>query len=241
VLFSLALSVKMSVLLYLPGLGVILWRRNGLLKTIGLFSLIFAVQLALGAIFLKEHPWEYAKQSFDLSRVFLFKWTVNWRFLGEDIFLSPLWAKALLLGHLLTVLAFANFRWCREDGGLLMLLMNSLQNPSKVFCPSISADYVTTVLMTSNLIGLCFARSLHYQFYSWYAHQVPFLAWRTPFPIFVKLALILAIEFSWNIYPSSTFSSLLLVSSNVALLYGTWISHPTRALRRVTVTDRKDE
>lgn len=42
---------------------------------------------------------------------------------------------------------------------------------------------VTTVLYTSNLIGILFARSLHYQFYSWYAMQIPFLAWRTKYPI----------------------------------------------------------
>lgn len=45
---------------------------------------------------------------------------------------------------------------------------------------------VATVLFTSNLIGILFARSLHYQFYSWYAHQVPFLAWRTNYPVLVK-------------------------------------------------------
>lgn len=45
---------------------------------------------------------------------------------------------------------------------------------------------VTTVLYTSNLIGILFARSLHYQFYSWYAMQLPFLAWRTKYPVAVR-------------------------------------------------------
>jgi alpha-1,3-mannosyltransferase len=45
---------------------------------------------------------------------------------------------------------------------------------------------VATVLFTSNLIGIIFARSLHFQFYSWYAHQIPFLAWRTRYPVLVK-------------------------------------------------------
>lgn len=44
----------------------------------------------------------------------------------------------------------------------------------------------TTLLFTSNLIGILFARSLHYQFYSWYAMQRPFLVWRTRYPVIVK-------------------------------------------------------
>jgi alpha-1,3-mannosyltransferase len=48
---------------------------------------------------------------------------------------------------------------------------------------------IATVLFTSNLIGVLFARSLHYQFYSWYAQQLPLLAWRTRYPVLIKLVL----------------------------------------------------
>lgn len=39
------------------------------------------------------------------------------------------------------------------------------------------------VLFTSNLIGITFARSLHYQFFSWYAHQMPFLLWASGYSV----------------------------------------------------------
>ena len=33
------------------------------------------------------------------------------------------------------------------------------------------------MLFTANLIGMTFARSLHYQFHAWYFHQLPLLAY----------------------------------------------------------------
>ena len=36
---------------------------------------------------------------------------------------------------------------------------------------------IVYTLFASNFIGLCFARSLHYQFYVWYFHQLAFLLW----------------------------------------------------------------
>jgi alpha-1,3-mannosyltransferase len=50
--------------------------------------------------------------------------------------------------------------------------------------PCSPAD-IPLVLFTSNLIGITFARSLHYQFFSWYAHQMPFLLWTPGCPIWM--------------------------------------------------------
>ena len=65
---------------------------------------------------------------------------------------------------------------------------------------------VATMLMTANLIGITFARSLHYQFYSWYAHQLPFLAMRTKYPVVVKIVLLVIEEYAWNVFPSTSLS-----------------------------------
>ena len=42
------------------------------------------------------------------------------------------------------------------------------------------------ILFSSNFIGMCFSRSLHYQFYVWYFHTLPYLLWKTRLPIVTR-------------------------------------------------------
>lgn len=49
-----------------------------------------------------------------------------------------------------------------------------------VYLPLNSRSQVVFALFTSNFIGVCFSRSLHYQFYVWYFHTLPYLLWCTP-------------------------------------------------------------
>ena len=57
--------------------------------------------------------------------------------------------------------------------------------PSPSSPPPPTADIVS-IMFTSNFVGVAFARSLHYQFYSWYYHTLPFLIWSTGFPTLLK-------------------------------------------------------
>lgn len=222
-LFSAALSIKMSILLYLPGLLVILFKRKGLVATFIRLLSIGALQAFFALPFLQEDLWAYVRLAFDLGRVFLYKWTVNWRFLDEQTFLSPTWARTLMAGHIITLVAFGLFRWCKPDGSVWAVLARGFRRPLlPAGLAPVTPDYVATVLFTSNLIGIIFARSLHYQFYSWYAQQIPFLAWRTRYPWVFKIAIVAAIEYAWNVFPSTTLSSGILFAANSLLLVGIW-------------------
>jgi len=227
IMFSAALSVKMSVLLYLPGLLVVLLKRNGVLGLLRQLFVLGSTQALLGLPFLQHNARSYLSCAFDLSRVFMYKWTVNWRMLDEAAFLSRRLAISLLLCQLCTLGAFALFRWYRRDGGAIPLLRRALQRPTQSpgLAPS-TPDYVATVLMTSNLVGIVFSRSLHYQFYSWYAQQVPLLTLRTRLPGLAKLVIIGAVEYAWNIFPSTPLSSSILLVANSALLLGIYTGYP---------------
>lgn len=71
-----------------------------------------------------------------------------------------------------------------------------------------------------NFIGVICARSLHYQFYVWYFHSLPYLSWFTDYHTSFKILVLLLIEFCWNQYPSTNFSSVLLHVCHVILLAG---------------------
>ncbi|KZS99080.1 glycosyltransferase family 58 protein [Sistotremastrum niveocremeum HHB9708] len=228
-LFSVALSVKMSNLLYAPALMVLLYTQRGLYSSIRHALLVIFVQILLAWEFLSSYPQSYLKNAFDLSRVFLYKWTVNWRMLDEDTFLSPTFSRALLCAHLVTLLVFCSQKWLSPEGGILTTVARGLRRPSVPASSRVlSADEIITLLFTSNLIGILFSRSLHYQFYSWYAYQIPYLAWRTEYPLLLKLWLVFSVEYAWNVYPSTTLSSSILFCSNALLLFGIFAG-PSRA------------
>ena len=54
-------------------------------------------------------------------------------------------------------------------------------------------------------------------------HFVLFIIWH----LFNRLALILGIEYAWNIFPSTPISSGILLTCNVLLLAGIWFGYPT--------------
>ncbi|XP_058920027.1 dol-P-Man:Man(5)GlcNAc(2)-PP-Dol alpha-1,3-mannosyltransferase isoform X3 [Kogia breviceps] len=125
--FSLAVSVKMNVLLFAPGLLFLLLTQFGLRGALPKLGICAVLQVVLGLPFLLENPVGYVSRSFDLSRQFLFRWTVNWRFLPEALFLHHAFHLALLTAHLTLLLLFALCRWHRTGESILSLL----KDPSK--------------------------------------------------------------------------------------------------------------
>jgi alpha-1,3-mannosyltransferase len=68
----------------------------------------------LATPFLTEFPKSYLSRAFEFTRQFLFQWTVNWRFVGEEVFLSKGFSLGLLGLHVALLLAFLRTRWMRS-------------------------------------------------------------------------------------------------------------------------------
>lgn len=250
VVFSVAVSVKMNVLLYAPPLLLLMLKGLSSIEIVMALSLAALIQILLGLPFLLSYPLEYMSRAFDLGRVFIHFWSVNFKFVPEEIFISKKFALMLLVIHLTLLFLFAKHKWCNHEGGLLQatklklrlhqlrkfvaLVPQSLLPEENSFQQSLEPEHITTVLFTGNFIGILCARSLHYQFYSWYFYTLPYLLWKSPFPNPLRLIIFGIVEACWNVYPSNNTSSFILFLCHLSLLWGLW-----RAQCEVPYTSKK--
>jgi alpha-1,3-mannosyltransferase len=219
--YSCAVSVKMNIILCAPGLFLLLIQaHDGLFGVIRCLTICASLQLLVALPFLVEYPISYLKGSFDLSRVFMYQWTVNWKFLPEEVFVGKPFAIFLVAATLLTWSFFFLKKWPR---------LGSQQ---------LSPEHITLTLFVSNFVGIVFARTLHYQFYSWYFHQLPFLLWHTRMPVLLKLMVLVSVEVAYNVYPATPGSSLLLQLAHGSLLMYLATTHHSTA---ITDSPRKAE
>jgi alpha-1,3-mannosyltransferase len=239
--YSLALAVKMNALLYAPAMVAIYLRALGLQRSIVEALRVILIQMLLAIPFLRKDASSYFGAAFNLSRSFLYKWTVNLRFLEEATFLDKRLARGLLASHALLCVVWFAFRWTGISTKGRKWIQGNLRRPvqSKSNLRKPSGRFIVTSLFTSNLIGITLSRSLHYQFYAWYAHQIPLLVYLSSLPRVVKVLLPLCIESAWNTFPSTTSSSLLLLACHIILLLGLWTAKEDDA--NLDETRRDDE
>ncbi|KAI6364692.1 dolichyl-P-Man:Man(5)GlcNAc(2)-PP-dolichol alpha-1,3-mannosyltransferase [Pyricularia oryzae] len=215
VFYSFGLGIKMTVLLSLPAVGVILLLGRGFGGALNVASIMGQLQVAIGLPFLSKNAWGYLSRAFELSRQFMFKWTVNWRFVGEETFLSKPFAITLLALHASVLLAFVTKRWLKPTsksiGGLIAPLLSGrpifTAEEAQTAARAVTSEYVMTTMLTANIVGMLFARSLHYQFYAYLAWSTPYLLWRSGIHPLLQLGLWALQEWAWNVYPSTPVSS----------------------------------
>jgi alpha-1,3-mannosyltransferase len=177
------------------------------------------LQIVTALPFLPVNWVGYLSRAFELSRQFLFLWTVNWRFVGEEVFLSKGFSLALLTGYLSTLVIFVTTRWLRPtEKPIMELIRNGLKMEEPLgkmqhaVSIRVSPNHILTTILTANTIGMLFARSLHYQFYAYIAWSTPFLLWRSGLHPILQYGLWAIQEWAWNVFPSTAVSSVVVVA-----------------------------
>jgi alpha-1,3-mannosyltransferase len=215
VIYSLAVSIKMNVLLFAPGLLALLLARFSVDIVIRHLVACAMVQYILALPFITSFPFSYLHRAFEFGRAFMYKWSVNWKMLPEEFFLSKTFAISLLAVHLSLLILLAWKRWSKCLG----LSLNSLFSGSKF--ASKSSYHILAVLFSSNFIGILCSRSLHYQFYVWYYHTIPFFLFARKSSILqntLSIILLIFMELCWNIYPANYYSSFILLAVHIILV-----------------------
>ena len=166
-------------------------------------------------------------RAFEFSRQFLFKWTVNWRFVGEETFLSSTFSQRLILTHVALLTVFVLTRWTRPSGmsvpDLLRRLFRTIPaRLEQMISLRVTPIFTMTTMLSSIAIGMLCARSLHYQFYAYIAWATPFLLWRSGLHPLLIYLISGAQEWTWNVYPSTDISSKVVVGCLALQVFGVW-------------------
>ncbi|XP_053208848.1 lethal(2)neighbour of Tid protein-like [Panonychus citri] len=225
-LFSIGVSIKMNILLFAPGLLITFLEETGPYNTLKYLSICAFTQIFLGLPFLLTYPVNYLTRSFNLGRIFLYKWTVNWRCISETLFLNRNFHLILLVLHVILLVIFFGKRYSsllrKPKFWSKVTFQTRIRNKINSNQDKLTNSRILLTLFTSNLIGITVARSLHYQFYVWYYHSIPYLIWSTNYSTVSKLCLMGLIELCWNTYPSTIMSCWLLHLSHISLIYSLW-------------------
>ena len=220
----------MSLLLALPAIAIVLFLCRGVVGSIRMIWIMIQAQVLIALPFIPTNAFGYLGRAFEFSRQFFFKWTVNWRFVGEEIFLSKGFSISLLVGHVSVLVIFVLTRWLRPAGKTVPQMIQRVFSTFEAFGPEtqrlvekrVTPQFMLTTILTANVIGMLFARSLHYQFYALLAWATPFLLWRSGMHPIFQYALWAAQEWAWNVYPSTNLSSQVVVGVLAIQVVSVW-------------------
>ncbi|KAJ4387127.1 dolichyl-P-Man:Man(5)GlcNAc(2)-PP-dolichol alpha-1,3-mannosyltransferase [Gnomoniopsis smithogilvyi] len=239
--YSWGIGVKMVLLLALPVVGILIFFTQGIFGTVSILGSMGALQVLIAIPFL-QYPWAYLSRAFEFSRQFFFKWTVNWRFVGEETFLSKQFSQTLLALHASILLTFILTRWLPATGKTIPDILRATfngkgkgQNWGPLF-KGFSPKFILTTVLTANVIGLLFARSLHYQFYAYLAWSTPYLLWRSGLHPVLQYTLWAAQEWAWNVFPSTPISSAVVVAIMAITVALVWYGTADDVLSRDSAT-----
>lgn len=226
--YSFGVGTKMSLLLAAPAIGIVLLQALPFKRAINAALLMGQIQFTLALPFLLTNGRGYLARSFDLGRVFLFKWTTNWRFIGEETFLSREFAGTLLVTNVLLLAIFVRKRWLRPSGLSISAFISTIFKPlalskQQQISTNVTPDWILKTILTSMAIGMLCARSLHYQFYAYIAWSTPFLLHASGLHPVATYAVWAAQEWAWNVYPSTNISSMAVVGCVALQVLGVWV------------------
>jgi alpha-1,3-mannosyltransferase len=207
----------MNLLNILPALIIYLLFTKGLKETFFMGLLSLFIQIGFSLPFLLNNWKNYLYFSYQFNRKFIYKWSINWKFLSETIFQNN-WFHLSLLILQLSFIIYILYKWIHVlslKQSWKIIIKKLLSN--EIIIKKVSTNDTIYLFALINFIGIIFSRTLHYQFYTWYFWSIPFLLRR--FNNYLTLILFGLIELIWNIFPSNEYSSISLLILHLIIFY----------------------
>eukprot|EP00796_Vickermania_ingenoplastis_P005134 gene5134-3685_t len=218
-LMSVAISIKMNILLFCPGLLCIMVYTLPVTQIVVCGLIGVSWQLFIAAPFLLQNPEGYLSRAFELRRVFQHRWSVNYQFLPAEIFKTPPFHAALLVA---TVAAYAlvwRWRWrkrCIQTRAAFAVLYGKGNGkPGMAQVKETTCLPHVLTLLESNVIGFAFSRSMHYQFYTWIFFSLLFVLYHTRLPAALALSSFWAVQYGFEVYPPTPQSSVAVMAGTI--------------------------
>lgn len=192
---------------------------------------ILGLQILIGIEFILKNSKAYFSMAYNFERDFLKVEQVNFQFMTQEFMHSDGFKKFLLVMHLAFLLIFLIFKWTNAGSEMsIPLLLKEVRflPLSSLLSDLCKKDFKINqyksllIIFTSNLIGMCFSRGTHQQFYSWYSYSFPFLADAAfeNLPL-AQFAICLSLEIAWSVAkPRSPLQSHLLNFSHFLIMLG---------------------
>lgn len=237
--YSIAVSIKMNALLYLPGIivSIFILSDNSILLSLLNGAIMIIWQIFIALPFLKTYPLEYFHGAFNFKRQFMYKWSINWQFLGEETFQNTLFQKSLLVSQFMLILTVILMIYPSFFQDIFKsILLRKKENITK----RDNTSAIAFLLIMSNFIGILFSRSLHYQFLSWYHWTIPILMFWSKLPIYVGPFWYLLHEYCWNSYPPNSRASLILFICNCTMIGLIFLKYEPQNIQVETIKDKKE-
>lgn len=171
----------------------------------------------------------YVTRAFDFGRQFLYKWTVNWRFVSEETFLSKSFSTGLLLANALLLGGFLSTRWVKPSSNNLWQFARTYTRTidnakEKAISSNVTPQFVMTSMLGAMVIGMLCARSLHYQFFVYLGWATPYILWKSGLHPLLVYGLWAGQEWAWLTYPSTRDSSGTVVGLLVVQVVAAWFA-----------------
>lgn len=248
--WGVGLGVKMILLLAAPALAFVLIQGAGFFVALFGGAAVVMLQIITAIPFVDPKEGDasaYFHQAFDFGRQFLYKWTVNWRFVAEETFLSKGFAIGLLVLHVSLLAVFVQTRWQSPSGSpglrsfLRKFIIREKGGVDEEIADRVTPTFVMDAVLGSMAVGLLCARSLHYQFYAYLGWATPYLLWRSgggPAWVLLNWA---AQEYAWLVFPSNDLSSMLVVFELAIQVLSGLIAPPVDHIRPPIRLERRNK